>query len=821
MPKLQFFPIDLDYKVVKGKAVIYIYGRTRESKQVCVIDEDFDPYFYVVPKKGSMSSLKEDISKLKLEGKDMPFQVVKTVAVKKVLHGKEIEAIKVVVNLPKAVPELREQLKDMAGVAEILEYDILFTRRYLIDKKINPLILTDVDAEQVTDRSEHCRVPIFKAKSISQSSQDALEDLKILAFDIETYNPEGKITIPEKHPIIMLSLYGKDFQRVITWRRFKTDLDYVEFVDGEGQLIERFKELVNEYSPDILVGYYSDGFDMPFIIKRGEKHKVKIDFGLDYETISLPRGKGRAIDTTGIVHVDILNFIRRVISRKMKTDSFSLDAVAEELLGENKDDVDLNNLAKAWDSGSEELGDFAKYNLKDSKLTFELCEKVLPNLIELVKLVGQTIKDVNRMAFSQLVEWYIIRRADDFRQFIPNKPHHDALDERREYRFEGAFVYEPTPGLYENVVVFDFRSLYPSIIVSHNISIETLNCDCCEKRELVPLDKEKIWFCKKKKGFFSTVLEEIITRRMRVKEIMKTADKHKRVFLDARQESLKTLSNSFYGYMGFFAARWYNKDCARSVTAYGRDYIQNVIEAAKKKGFNVLYSDTDSIFLQMQKKSVKDAQDFCEEINASLPGMMELDLQGSYKRALFVAMKGEEGGAKKKYALIDDKDKITIKGFETVRRNVSQIAKRTQEEVIRIVLQDSDPKKAYEYVRKVVADLKDKKVAVEDVTIPTQITKGVDSYDSVGPHVAAAKRLIAKGIEVYPGMIISYVITSGKEKIRDRAKLPEEVKNGEYDADYYINNQVIPAVERILEVFGYSAEELVGEKKQSKLGAYF
>jgi DNA polymerase elongation subunit (family B) len=820
MPKLQFYPIDLDYKVVRGKPIIYIYGRTKDNKQICIIDEGFEPYFYVVPKKSS-SALKDELATVKLGQKEDVLEVTKTAMVKKILNGKEIEAIKVTVNIPRAVPELREEFKSRPDVADILEYDILFTRRYLIDKRITPLVLTDVDTEPITDRTERSKVPIFRATSISQSSQDSLDDLKILAFDIETYNPDGKLTIPEKHPIIMLSLYGNGLQKVITWKRFKTTHDYIEVVDGEGQLIERFKELVSDYSPDLLVGYYSDGFDLPYIIKRAEKYKIKLDIGLDYDPISLPRGRTKAIDTTGIVHVDILNFIKRVISRKMKTDSFTLDAVAEELLGENKDDVDLNSLAKCWDMNSDDLSDFAKYNLKDSRLTFELCEKVLPNLIELVKLVGQTIKDINRMAFSQLVEWYIIRRADDFKQFIPNKPHHDALDERMEYRFEGAFVYEPTPGLYENVAVFDFRSLYPSIIISHNISIETLNCDCCEKHDLVPLEGEKIWFCKKRKGFFSTVLEEIITRRMRVKEIMKTADKSKRVFLDARQDSLKTLSNSFYGYLGFFAARWYNKDCARSVTAYGRHYIHKVIDAAKHKGFNVLYSDTDSIFLQLLKKPVKEAHDFCEEINANLPGMMELEFQGSYKRALFVAMKGEEGGAKKKYALIDDKDKITIKGFETVRRNVSQIAKRTQEEVLRIILQDSDPKKAYEYVRKVITDLKEKKVPVEDVTIPTQLTKGIEAYDSVGPHVAAAKRLQARGVEIFPGMIISYVVTSGKEKIRDRAKLPEEVKNGEYDADYYINNQVIPAVERILDVFGYSADELAGEKKQSKLGAYF
>ncbi len=822
MAEFQFYPVDLTYKMVRGRAAVYIYGRTKDGKQICVVDEGFEPYFYVLPEKGaSLSEIKDALVGVKVEKSGNSFEVVRTEAVKKTLSGEEKQAIKVVVNTPQAVPALRDEIKHMHGIDGLLEYDILYTRRYLIDKKITPLVLTDVDAEPLSDRSERTRVPIFKASKISQTSDEALADLRILAFDIETYNPDGRIALPEKHPIVMVSLYGKDFQKVITWKRFNTKLDYIEFVDGEAELIDRFRELVNEHAPDIITGYYSDGFDMPYILKRAEKYKIKLDLGLDYDTPSSSRGANKAVDTTGIVHVDILNFIKRVISRKMKTDSFTLNAVAEELLGEAKDDVDLERLAEVWDKASDELEVYAKYNLKDSKLTYELCEKVLPNLIELVKLVGQTVKDVNRMSYSQLVEWYIMRRADAFKQFIPNKPNQEQLAERMDQRVKGAFVFEPKPGLYEDVVVFDFRSLYPSIIVSHNISIETLNCDCCKDKEKVPLDTKKIWFCTKKEGFFATVLEEIITRRMRVKEIMKTADKKKKVFLDARQESLKTLSNSFYGYLGFFAARWYSKDSARSVTAYGRYYIHKVIDSAKEKGFEVLYSDTDSIFLHLAGRKEDDAMRFCEEINATLPGMMELEYEGSYPRALFVAVKESETGAKKRYALIDKEGAITIKGFEMVRRNVSMIAKRTQEEVLRIILQESDPKKAFKFVNDIVGDLRAKKIDPGELIISTQLTKPIESYDSVGPHVAVAKRMKAKGTDIYPGMIINYVVTAGKEKIRDRAKMPEEVKEGEYDADYYINNQVLPAVEKILEVFGYSSEELAGAKKQSKLGSYF
>jgi DNA polymerase elongation subunit (family B) len=822
MVKLQIYPMDLTYKVNRGKAAVYIYGRTKDNKQVCVVDEGFEPYFYVVPGKGAdVNELKEALAEIKVERKGDEFSVLKTSVVKKVLLGKEKQAVKVVVNVPKAVPILRDEIKDRKDVETVLEHDILFVRRYLMDKKIVPLVLTDVDAEPYTESGVKTRVPMFRVNEIVQTEDESLDELNILAFDIETYNPDGRLAVPEKHPIVMVSLYGKDFQKVITWKRFKTKEDYIEVVDGEAQLLERFNELVAEQAPDVLVGYYSDGFDMPYIIKRAQKYKQKIDFSLDNETPLVGRGNVRQVDTTGIVHLDILNFIRRVIARTLKTDSLKLDNVAEELLGEKKDGVDITKLAEAWDKGDDSLDDYAKYNLKDSRLTYDLCEKVMPNLIELVKLVGQSVKDVNRMSFSQLVEWYIMRRAGDFKQFIPNKPHHAELNKRMSERIKGAFVFEPKPGLYENVVVYDFRSLYPSIIVSHNISIETLNCDCCKDKEKVPVKGHNLWFCTKKEGFMATVLEEIITRRMRVKEIMKKADKKKRVFLDARQDSLKVLSNSYYGYLGFFAARWYNQDCARSVTAYGRHYIHKVIDSAKEKGFPVLYSDTDSVFLHLENKTEQDATNFCEEINATLPGMMELEYEGEYKRALFVAVKESETGAKKKYALIDAEDNITIKGFEMVRRNVSPIAKKTQEEVLRMILADNEPDKAFAYVMQVVEDLKGKKIDVEELAIPTRLTKDPAAYDSVGPHVAAAKRMQAKGADVYPGMIIRYVVTGGKAKIRDRAKLPEEVKKGEYDADYYINNQVLPAVETIFEVFGHDAEEMVEGKKQSKLGAYF
>jgi len=506
----------------------------------------------------------------------------------------------------------------------------------------------------------------------------------------------------------------------------------------------------------------------------------------------------------------------------LKTETYNLNAVASELLGEKKHDVDLNELSKAWDNETE-LKEFCEYNLNDARLSYNLAEKLMPAISEMVKITGLTIYDVNRMGFSQLVEWYLLRQAPNFNEIAPNKPSNDEIMKRRLQTYKGAFVFEPKPGLYDNIVVFDYRSLYPTIVGSHNISPGTINCDCCaEEAKLVPLeDNKKIWFCNKKKGFIPTLIEDLITRRTRIKEIIKDQIDEKFAILDARQNSLKLLANSFYGYLGFFAARWYSLECAQATTAFGRHYIKEVIEKAQKSGFRVLYSDTDSVFLTLDEKTKQDAETFSEKINQELPGLMELEFEGFYPSGIFVSAKVGAYGAKKKYALLDENGMLKIKGFESVRRNWSMIAKEVQEKVLEIILKERDNKKALEYVKKTIDDLRNKKIPLEKVVIHTQLQKEISEYDSRGPHVAVAQRLKNQGVNVGPGSMIRFVVLQGSDIIRNRSKLPEEVKENNYDADYYINNQVVPAVERIFNVLGYTKEDLLETKEQTKLEGYF
>jgi DNA polymerase I len=813
--KIRFFPVDIQYRELDDRPVIYLYGPTADGRQICVTDSSFEPYFYVVARNTDLS-----LGALTAQKNEKTYRVTRTETVSKRFLGKEVTATKVYVNLPKAVPAIRELLVTRPDIEAMYEYDILFVRRYMIDKGITPFTLVEAEVEPVSARS---KVPVFSASSVSQFSDDSLAKPRVLAFDIETYNPLGKQVDAEKNPIIMMGFYGKDFQKVYTWRQYHTSLPYVDFVDSEADLIDKFKEVIETYKPDILTGYFSDGFDLPYIEVRARKYKIRLDLGLDYSELRIKKNRAvserirTSASVVGIVHLDLIDAVRHILGRGMDVEFYSLGSVAAELLGEKKEEVDLNNLSAVWDTDLKELDDYCSYNLRDAQLTYTLCERVFPHLVEMVKIVGLTVVDVSKMGFSQLVEWYLLKLAQGFNELAPPRPDHDTIRERKMHTFKGGFVYEPQPGLYSNIVLFDFRSLYPTIISSHNISPETLDCECCwEEGKFVPGEGgAEHWFCSKRKGFIPTILEDLITRRMRIKEMMKEGE---HPLLQARQETLKLLANSFYGYLGFFAARWYSLECAQSVPAYGRYYIQKVIDSAKAEGFSVLYSDTDSIFLLLEKHNKEDTMKFAEKLNVQLPGLMALEYDGFYPAGLFVSLKAGAMGAKKKYALLDEKGVVRIKGFETVRRNWSFIAKDVQKEVIERILKTKEPYEALNYVRRVIKDLRDSVIPVDKVIIYTQLQKVVEEYNSVGPHVRAAMRMKTRGIPVGPGSLIKFVVVKGSGRVGDRVKLADEARD--YDPAYYIYNQIIPSVDRIFAVLGITQKEILESKEQKSLQGF-
>ena len=810
MVKIKFYPIDID-----ERDGVRLFGRTEDGKSIVVLDKSQESYFYIIPEKEiNLDKFLDKIKDVEIDDNGIYYTIEKVVVVDKKYLGDDVKAIKVTVDKPSSIKIIKDELKKLPEVSEELEYDIPSYRKYLIDKEITPLTLCEVDGELI----ENMGILYIDGK-VNQISEKVCDNYKMLAFDIETYGIASEETRMD-NPIISLALYGNDgFKKVITWKKFKDANEDIEFVGSEDELIEKFKNHVKNYDPDFLVGYYSDGFDFPQIMDRTKKYKINLGLGKDRSNVNFTeRGKIKSAKINGIVHLDIYKFISKIMAGSLNLDSYSLGSVSKALLGEDKLQMDLIDINQAWDKG--EAKDICYYNLQDSRLTLRLAESILPNLIEIVKIVGINIFDVCRVSYGQLVESYLMRRAKEFNVLIPNKPSGDMIAVRRVHTYKGGFVMEPKPGLYENLVVLDFMSLYPSIIVSKNISPSSLNYNKGYKSpDIVDESGRKVnYYFDEKEEFIPSVIRELIVRRQRIRKIIKE-NKEDNV-LKARSYGLKTIANSSYGYYAFFGARWYSKECASSITAFGREFVQDVIKKAEKFGLDVVYADTDGFAATLGKKSKEDVLKFLEKLNKGLPGLMELELEDFYKSGIFVSKKGEMIGAKKKYALINENGKMKIVGFETIRRDWSLIARQTQKRVLEIVLSESNKEKALNYVKDVISKLRNKEVKIKDLIIFTQLRMKLEDYVQIGPHVSVAKKMQQKGMRVGSGDTIWFVIKAGKGMIRDRANIPEDINEGDYDENYYVNNQIIPSVEKIFEVLGYNKEDLIKDIGQSSLGDF-
>ncbi|VVC04793.1 DNA polymerase [Candidatus Burarchaeum australiense] len=249
-------------------------------------------------------------------------------------------------------------------------------------------------------------------------------------------------------------------------------------------------------------------------------------------------------------------------------------------------------------------------------------------------------------------------------------------------------------------------------------------------------------------------------------------------------------------------------------------------QRAEKAGFKVLYMDTDSLFLELGGKKKEDVRKFLDEVNKSLPGKMELELEGFYPRGVFVMKKGgaktgtgeKSQGAKKKYALLSEDGRIKIRGFELVRRDWSKIAKDTQMAVLQAILKDGSKEKAVAIVKKNIDELMSGKAKMEDLVIYTRLRKGEGNYDVISPEVSAVRKAKARGMKVEERGLIGYVITKKGKSVSDKAQLVELAED--YDANYYVDRQILPSVMKILGELGCDEDELKSLGKQTTLGKW-
>jgi len=810
MMKLKVFVFDTDYDVVNGNAEIRLYCKDSDGRTVLLIDDTFKPYFFILPK-NDPKVLAEKVKKI--TSKD--FKILDVVIERRILEREERDFLKVVIDNPRKIAKVRDVVKDWEEVEETYEYNISFYKRYLIDNHIFPLKWYEVECEEI-ERKGFKVDSVFRILSITPLEKENKISLKVLAFDTEFVEENGE----EK--LIMLSVVTKNLEKVFTCYEWEKRPEFVESVKTEKDILRKFMEVVEKEDPDIIVSYNGDDFDFKKLKEVAKRHKMKFVLGRDGTPLKMVRrGRVSSARMKGRVHIDLYRFIDNILSPHLKSEVLTLDQVSQELLGVGKKEMDYEQMVEIW-SKKEHMERLVEYNLWDSRLTFMLSEQILPQVFAISSLVGEIPFDSSRYTYSQLVEAFLIRKAFEDGRIIPNSPKAEEKERRMlELPYKGAIVIEPKRGIHSNLIVLDFKSLYPTIICTHNVSPETINCghESC-KQNMAP--GTKYYFCKQQEGFIPKHLKQLISLRKRLKEKMKKLPKGSKEYriLDNQQYAVKIISNSVYGYLGFVGARWYKRACGSAVAAWGRYYITKSIEEAKKRNYEIIYGDTDSLMIRIPgvedvKELEKIGKRFAEDVNKLLPGIIELEYRGLYRAGIFVARKRGEAGAKKRYALLDLEGNLEIRGFETVRRDWCLLAKEIQRRVLEIILKERDPEKAVKVVRETIKKIKEGKVSLKELTIFEQITRPLSQYKQIGPHVKAAKKALARGLPVVEGSVIGFVITKGSGSISDRAEPVQFVSPRDYDPDYYIHHQILPAAMRVLKALGISEEYILSGAKSS------
>ncbi|MFP3278227.1 MAG: DNA-directed DNA polymerase [Candidatus Micrarchaeota archaeon] len=792
--ELEGIILDIDYIILGERGIIRFALKTRE-KVYELIDKSFYPYFYLIP-------ANDRISKEMLASFEIPEAKVRQVEERRAyLFGKEVRVFQIFTDNPRNIPALSEAMREFG---ERYEHDIVFWKRYIIDKDISPLKGVKVSAHE-----EDGRLVVDNIESVGLNEIA----LSHISFDIETYNPKG-VPRPEKDPVIMISYTNGNDSKVLTTK--KIEKDFVLIFENEKSLIQGFSNIISELDPDIIAGYNSSNFDLPYLLARSKATKANFSIGrLSGDVKKEHHGLIEAVHIPGRVNLDIYNVAKFVsvvgaAEKLIKVNNFKLDEIYTAVTGKKKRMVERRDIWRLWDSN--ELDELAEYSLGDSLVLDELYNFFIPLELEVAKVSGTTLGEAAISTTGQLVEWLLMREAHKNNQIIPNKPSDEEVERRLANPVEGAYVKTPEAGIYKNIAVLDFRGLYPSIIVAHNIDPSTICNDCTDYYES-PIG---VRFRKEPIGIAPKLLKSLIEERIEVKKAYKKDPDNKA--LGARNMALKILANSFYGYLGYARSRWYSRECAGSVTAYGRQYIMSVINEAEKSGFKSLYTDTDSVFLLLEGKSKDDVFAFLKKINSMLPSGMELELEDFYTSGVFVGKRSGDVGAKKKYALLSENGRIKIRGFELVRRDWADIARETQRKVLELILKEGSKEKVIETVREVIEKLRSGNVPIKELVIHTQLRKSIRSYDVTSPELAAAKKAIERGqkkVDELEGTTIGYVITKHGNTISEKAELEEFATD--YDADYYIEHQVIPATLKILKELGYSADELNGKGVQRKL----
>lgn len=638
-----------------------------------------------------------------------------------------------------------------------------------------------------------------------------------VAIDIEVFTPELD-RIPDskeaEYNIISAAFASTDgLNKVFVLKRVNienskeasglpSNVEIVYF-DNEREMIKEIFNIINQYP--IVVTFNGDNFDLRYLYHRA----IKLGFKKDEIPIELT--KDEAHIKYG-VHIDLYKFFYnsaiKVYAFGNAYKEVTLDTIAKALLGMSKMEIEkpISELS---------LEELAHYNYQDAKITLDLTtfndNLTLKLIILLMRISRLPMEDLIRQGVSSWVKslFYAEHRI---RNYLIPRPEEitglkgtvDTTPIIKGKKYKGAIVVEPKPGVHFNVVVLDFASLYPSVIKKYNLSYETVRCVHPECRnQKVP--ETNHWVCKKRRGLTSQIIGFL--RDIRVKWF-KPMSKNKDLPNEVRnwysvvQQALKVFINASYGVFGAEHFPFYCLPVAESTTAIGRYAIMKTIEKAKELGVEVVYGDTDSVFLK--EPSEEKIKELIRWSNEELG--IELDVDKVYR---YLALSQR----KKNYLGVFDDGSVDIKGLTGKKRNTPIFLQKAFMEVVRVlgeVKSAEDFEKAKEKIRKIAQEcyrkLEERKYSLEELAFKVQLTKPLKQYVKTTPqHVKAARMLAAQGKDIKPGDIITFVKTRGVPGV----KPVQYASIYEIDVEKY-KDHIRTTFEQILDALGIDFSEIVG-----------
>lgn len=691
------FLLRAEYRVENNKPAVYLFQREEDGNRVVTVDNTLTPYFFIP------------------EGEENILQGIRVdKGIYEAIDGTKIR--KIYTTLPEDVPKLRDKY------SRTWEADILFPTRYTIDKvdTIEPTIPKKIFLDIEVDNTG-------KMPNISLAQEPII---CITAYDNLT-------------DIYSTFVYRHDLSPGNATRIFDNKLHENHYFKSEEDLLKSFIGFINTEEPDVLSGWNCSRFDLPYLLNR--MAVLCMDSNKLSPMNSAYIREGKDVVIKGVAIIDLYDAYRKFTQGL--EENYKLDFIARKVIGEGKTDSE-SNVRLLWKINLDRL---IGYNLTDCYLCVKINEKL--KLLEF-------LDELRRISFCQLEDTFSASRTSDCyilrlfhgKKVFPTKTHH------KKVAYEGAFIANWAEGIYDNVVIFDLRSLYPSIIVSANLSPETimegeelkLSSDLIVMIDSSPPSSNIITINNLKikqqpKGFLPEVIENLFKERTRYKELMEQEpiDSDDWNIYYQRQYALKTLLNALYGQTAYVGSRIYDPRIAETTTWMGRKIINWSKDFIEGIGYKVLYADTDALAWSIgDKVDIKEIEyiltllnnsydDFAKQVGLD-HHIFEMEFEKVYRKAFFGKdIKKRYSGAVC-YQSGKEVDRLETVGFEIRRSDASQFSRNLQEKVFDMLLrQDRTKEEVLRYIGDEIDRIRKGNFKFTEIGIPKGISKELSDYGKI------------------------------------------------------------------------------------------